>query len=72
MQNLISTAKAMLPKAYEITTHATPTFEELYPHDGVDALNPSFVAPKRSAEQYAAIYHSSGELSGSLFYFISI
>ena len=66
MQNLISAAKSMLPESHQVATHATPVFEDLFPSDGGSDLDAGFVAPRRTAKQVAAIYHSSGEFSSEL------
>ena len=59
-QTLIATAVASLEASFKVSIHATPTFEYLCADEDDSA---PFVAPKRSADDITAIYHSSGEMS---------
>ena len=59
-QTLIATAIGSIEEPFKVITHTTPTFEDLREgtYDGAP-----FEAPKRSPDDPAAIFHSSGVAS---------
>ena len=60
-QCLIKAASESLHDSFKFNVHSTPTFEDLFPTGDGSLQEEFFVAPKRSANDIAAIFHSSGE-----------